>query len=314
MSLNPTKAAPRESDLSVGRFFERLTWRDDRMLLDDLVFRLALAKNDDWELGEDCFHFYKTKSLIDQYAKYWLSKNEFDASRIVELGIWDGGSVAFWFESFHPDKHVAIDILERTDSAYFQRYKASRRVEGAIRTFWGTDQADTHALRRIVQSEFADQLDLVIDDASHIYRQTKVSFEALFPFLRPGGLYIIEDWGWEYWDSCYGPSHPLSAERGLAKLLFELIGATASSTELISNLHVFQGFVVIERGKLHLGPGTEFRIEPFISRRPPLARIRASAASRLRRKSRRIRSILKRISRGPRRVLRRFQESRTARG
>lgn len=285
---------------------ERLTWRDDRVLLDDLVFRLARAKSDDRELGEDCFHFYKTKALIDQYAKYWLSNKEFDATRIVELGIWDGGSVAFWFEYFHPDKHVAIDILDRKDSPYFQRYKESRGLESSIRTFWGTDQADSEALGRIVHSEFSDELDLVIDDASHIYKPTKVSFETLFPFLRPGGLYIIEDWGWEYWNSCYAPSHPLSTERGLAKLLFELIGATASSTELVSSLSVFQGFVVIERGALHLAPGSEFQTEGYISRRPRLSRLRAKAARRLRRESRRTRSILKRISRGPRRLLRRF--------
>lgn len=285
---------------------ERLTWRDDRMLLDDLVFRLARANNADWELGEDCFHFYKTKPLIDQYAKYWLSNNEFDASRIVELGIWDGGSVAFWFEFFHPDKHVAIDILERNDSPYFQRYKATRGLEGTIRTFWGTDQADSEALRRIVHSEFSDELDLVIDDASHIYKPTKVSFETLFPLLRPGGLYIIEDWGWEYWESCYAPSYPLATERGLAKFLFELIGATASSTELISGLNVFQGFVVIERGGLHLSPRSEFQTERFISRRPPLSRLHARVTSRMTRESRRAGSILKRISRRSWRLLRRF--------
>jgi methyltransferase family protein len=281
---------------------ERLAWRDDRMLLDDLVFRLALADTHDWELGEDCFHFYKTKSLIDQYAKYWLSNDGFVANRIVELGIWDGGSVAFWFEYFHPDKHVAIDILERKDTPYFQRYKASRGLESAIQTFWGTDQADSEALRRIIHSEFSGELDLVIDDASHIYKATKVSFETLFPFLRPGGLYIIEDWGWEYWESCYAPSYPLATERGLAKFLFELVGATASSSELISSMNIFQGFVVIERGGLHLSARSEFQTETFISRRPPLSRLRARAARTLSRESRRTRSILMRMSSGPRRA------------
>ena len=34
----------------------------------------------------------------------------------------------------------------------------------------------------------------MIDDASHLYVETKASFEELFPRLRPGGLFIIEDW------------------------------------------------------------------------------------------------------------------------
>lgn len=289
-----------------GFMFDRLSWRDDRMLLDDLVFRLELASSDDWDLGEECFHLYKTKPLVDQYARYWLANNGFDARRIFELGIWDGGSVAFWSEYFRPEKHVAIDILRREESWYFRRYKASRGLESTIRTFWGVDQRDSEALCRIIHNEFSDELDLVIDDASHVYKPTKKSFETLFPFLRPGGLYIIEDWGWECWEACYAPSQPLSSERGLAKLLSELIGATASSTELISTLSVFQGFVSIERGGIHLSPRSDFQIERFISRRPPFAQVRAKAERRLRRETRRAKSVLTRITREPRRLLRRF--------
>lgn len=286
--------------------FDRLTWREDRMLLDDLVFRLELAKSDDWELGEDCFHFVKTKGLLDQYARYWSGNSGFEAKQIVELGIFDGGSVAFWFEYFHPETYLAIDISDRKDSEYFQRYKSSRGLEKSIRTYWGTNQANSDALRRIIQNELSDELDLVIDDASHIYEPTKTSFETLFPFLRPGGLYIIEDWGWEYWESCRAPAYPLSTERGLTKLVFELIGAAASSPELISSLSVFQGFVVVERGGLDLSPPSEYEIRKFISRRPPLSRFTAMAARRLERESRRTRSMLKRVSRSQRRLLRRF--------
>jgi len=36
-------------------------------------------------------------------------------------------------------------------------------------------------------------LDVVVDDASHLYRLTVASFDALFQHLRSGGLYFIED-------------------------------------------------------------------------------------------------------------------------
>lgn len=286
--------------------FERLTWRDDRMLLDDLVFRIEPAMRTHREPGDDCFRFYKTRYLVDQYAMYWLTNNEFDARRIFELGIWDGGSVAFWFEYFHPQKHVAIDIARKGDSPYFRGYTASRGLENTIRTFWGVDQGDTDALRRLIHDEFSNELDLVIDDASHIYEPTKTSFETLFPFLRPGGRYVIEDWGWEHWEACYAPSSPLSAERGLTELVFELIGATASSIHLISSVSVFHGFVVIERGDLRLSPGSDFRIGGFVSRRPALSRVRAAAGRGIGRGRRRVRSKVARITRGPRRLLRRL--------
>ena len=38
----------------------------------------------------------------------------------------------------------------------------------------------------------------MIDDASHLYEPSLASFETLFPLLRPGGTYIIEDWKWEH--------------------------------------------------------------------------------------------------------------------
>lgn len=44
-------------------------------------------------------------------------------------------------------------------------------------------------------------LDLVVDDASHMLSETLSSFEQFFPLLRPGGLYIIEDWSWGQWIS-----------------------------------------------------------------------------------------------------------------
>ena len=64
------------------------------MLLGRLAFRLEHYKNEDWELGDDCFIFYKTKYLVDQYAKFWSLRRDLRPQNILELGIWDGGSIA----------------------------------------------------------------------------------------------------------------------------------------------------------------------------------------------------------------------------
>lgn len=40
-------------------------------------------------------------------------------------------------------------------------------------------------------------LDIVIDDASHASHHQQDAFLALFPRLRPGGLYVIEDLRWQ---------------------------------------------------------------------------------------------------------------------
>ncbi len=39
--------------------------------------------------------------------------------------------------------------------------------------------------------------DLIIDDGSHVSFHQQLTFQTLFPSLRPGGLYIIEDLHWQ---------------------------------------------------------------------------------------------------------------------
>ena len=64
-----------------------------------------------------------------------------------------------------------------------------------VRPFYGVDQSDRVRLTEIVDAEFdGELLDLVLDDASHEYLPTRTSFEVLFPRLRPGGVFVIEDW------------------------------------------------------------------------------------------------------------------------
>ena len=256
-------------DLDVLR---RLVWQPDRMTLDELVFRLQHYKTDDWELGEECFVFYKVKELVDQYERFLSLHEKFTAERVLELGIWDGGSVAFWFEILQPRKHVAIDLTPRSDTPYFDRYLASRGAKERVATYWGTDQADQPALKHIAQAEFGDEpLDLVIDDASHMYQPTKASFDSLFARLRPGGLYLIEDWAWAHWPQFLAGQKDWIGLTPLTQLIFELVEAAGTSKGWIANLTIFEGFVAVERGPEVFDRREPFRIDRHISRPPAIA-------------------------------------------
>lgn len=251
--------------------FDKLIWKDDRVLLDELVFRLELNKRDDWELGRECFAFYKTKPLVGQYAKFFQLRNDFTPRQVVELGLFDGGSSVFWFELFSPQKHVGFDLTRREDSDYFKRYIARNGLQDRLKTYWGVDQGDARALLRTVGDEFAEPLDLVIDDASHFYQPTKASFETLFPLLRPGGLYFIEDWAWAHWPRFIPPNDAWNRAAQLTNLVGELIEATGTSAELISSVTVLKGFTVVERGSMSAEDLQGFRLQDHIFRRgqPP---------------------------------------------
>jgi hypothetical protein len=278
--------------------FERLVWHDDRMLLDGLTFRLEHHKNAEWELGDECFVFYKIKPLVDQYARFWLFRPDFRPQHLLELGLWDGGSMAFWFELFHPRKHVGVDFAPRGDSPYFKRYRESRGLSEQLKTYWGVDQTDAKRLRAIVEAECDGVLDLVIDDASHIYGPTKTSFETLFPLLRPGGLYIIEDWAWEHWAEFQTPNHPWAGERALTPLIVELVEATASSPTLIGNLTVFDGFVVVERGEMGREQLKDFALKRYISRRALRQRVQGTMQKVRRRVQQRLMRIYEQLGAG----------------
>jgi len=246
-----------------------LDWRADRLLLNDLVFRLEQRKADAWELGDQCFAFYKGKALVDQYERFWATRPNFTAGNVLELGMWDGGSLAFWFEVLQPRKLVGLDLAERADSAYFQAYKQSRGLAGRIQTYWATNQADSARLRQIVAAEFQAPLDLVMDDASHLYGPTKASFECLFPLLRPGALYIIEDWAWSHWAALQDPQHVWANETAPTQLATELVEATGSGLALISSVTIYQGFIAVERGPATAAELADFHLDNFITRRPP---------------------------------------------
>ena len=257
--------------------FEQIKWLPDRALLGNLVFRLEQARDEEWELGDECFRFYKNQQLVGQYDRFW-SGTSFRPRHALEIGIWDGGSTALWYEHLRPERLVAIDIEDRQDSPYFHRYVTSNVLGNALVTHWRTDQADRAALLGIVERDLDGEIDLVIDDGSHLDKPTRASFEALFPLLPPGGLYIIEDWAWEHWPEFQSPNHLWAGERGLGAFVSDLAAATGSSRTLIRSLSVYEGFVVVERG-----PGcrdrSTFHLADHIVRRRQLRSIAPQAAS-----------------------------------
>jgi predicted O-methyltransferase YrrM len=245
--------------------FERLTWEPDRILLGDLVFRIQQYGN--WAPDEsiDSFAIYKDRALIDEFERFW-SATTFRPRNMLEIGIWDGGSAAFWFEHLRPERLVAIDIEDREDNPYFRAYVEKNELQGRVITHWRTDQADGARLHEIVDRDLGGALDCVIDDGSHLYEHTKASFEALFPRLRPGGLYIIEDWAWEHWPEFQDPGNFWAHRDSASPLLNEITAAIGSSPGLARTMTVRRGFAVIERGETELG--RDFRLDDHIVRRP----------------------------------------------
>jgi SAM-dependent methyltransferase len=109
--------------------------------------------------------------------------------RLLELGIKRGGSLLLWRDYFPRGQIVGLDVepVQLADPT------------GRIRTYQGWQQ-DTALLDRIARECAPEGFDVIIDDCSHIGVLTRVSFWHLFErHLKPGGFYVIEDWGTGYW-------------------------------------------------------------------------------------------------------------------
>jgi len=112
--------------------------------------------------------------------------------RILELGIYNGGSIPWLYETCNADFIVGVDISRPKSQVIEALARAS--FSGQYALYFQTDQADQKSLNKIVNKHFKGELDLVVDDASHLLHLTRRSFEILFPKLRAGGLYVIEDY------------------------------------------------------------------------------------------------------------------------
>jgi predicted O-methyltransferase YrrM len=206
------------------------------------------------------FCILKTTEQLEFYVQ--LCKR-FEGGAVVELGIAAGGSAALLALLAHPRKLVALE-LDPTPVAGLRELIERRGLGESVRPIYGVDQADGERLIEIVRDEFAGApLDLVIDDASHLLAETTSSFETLFPALRPGGIYMIEDWN---------SAHLIADQLGqrtterdglpmpLSPLLMELLLVRASSGDVIREIQIGNLWATIERGSAALDTRT-FRVK-----------------------------------------------------
>lgn len=116
---------------------------------------------------------------------------------LLELGIGGddnpqagGQSLRMWAEYFTKGHIIGLDLYPKTVD-----------VPGNVTIYTGSqDNPDILANIHANHGDF----DVIIDDASHISSLTIKSFELLWPHLKPGGYYIVEDTHGAYHSWFYG--------------------------------------------------------------------------------------------------------------
>jgi hypothetical protein len=180
---------------------------------------------------------FKPRRFFERYADVLAGV---PTKKILELGIWLGGSAVIHAMLLDVEKLVCIDLSKPIPS--FEKLRAEHPVGRRIRAYYETNQGDEEKLHAILDKEFDGPPDVIFDDASHLYGPSRASFEILYPRLRPGGWYVIEDWAWAHLPLAIWPEEP-----SLAGLIFELQLVMCSNPDKIEDIIVKRDMVLIRK-------------------------------------------------------------------
>lgn len=104
------------------------------------------------------------------------------AGHILEVGVYQGGSLMMWQELF-PDGLIAGADNDAEGPAVWPDGTVPIRAA-----------QDNVALPVLAREASPDGYDLIVDDASHIGALSAVTFRLLWPLVKPGRWYVLEDW------------------------------------------------------------------------------------------------------------------------
>ncbi|WP_406068989.1 hypothetical protein [Micromonospora sp. NBC_01638] len=208
-------------------------------------------------------HFY-----TPIYERHFAPLREQELT-IVELGIGGyahpgsgGGSLRMWKRYFPRALVYGVDMFDKSAAAEQRVFP----IQG--------DLSDPDFVGGLAGR--LGPLDIVIDDGSHACADVILAFHALFPALRPGGLYVIEDLQTSYWPSYGGNAtnlHDASTSMGFLKQLLDGLnyeehdGAGSSRPtrfdSMLVGAHFYHNIAVLEKGRNADGP-----MPGFVRQRP----------------------------------------------
>jgi predicted O-methyltransferase YrrM len=143
------------------------------------------------ELEKLACQFKVGKLFYDYLKRYdqFLRDKRHSATRVLEVGVDKGLSLKMWAQYFKNAEIIGVDREQNCLDYQDERTKVII-----------CNSSSPQILDRLKEIK-ATEFDVVIDDGSHWYWDQVDTFKHLFPLLKPGGLYVVEDVGF--------PDHPL---------------------------------------------------------------------------------------------------------
>ena len=111
--------------------------------------------------------------------------------KVLELGAHKGQGLLMWQEYFPNAEIYGIEIYESDNLWKSPEGPSYTENDTRVHVMVG-HCGKKKDLDRLIEN-FGGDFDMIVDDAGHLSDQQQFSMAYLFPFLKPGGIYIIED-------------------------------------------------------------------------------------------------------------------------
>jgi 23S rRNA U2552 (ribose-2'-O)-methylase RlmE/FtsJ len=187
---------------------------------------------------------HKWLHYFDIYDRHFAPFRGRDIT-VVEFGVYQGGSLQMWRDYFGAKARiVGVDIDERCKALPVD----AEVVIG--------DQADPvfHCELRALIGE----ADVIIEDGGHTMAQQLTTFAEMWPTVRDGGVYLVEDLHTSYWSTFGGGYRKSGTFIEHAKGLIDSLNAWHSldhesftvddHTRTIRGMHVYDSVIVFDKG------------------------------------------------------------------
>jgi hypothetical protein len=151
-------------------------------------------------------------NYLEIYEKYFAKYRD-TLSNFLEIGLWEGDSIRMWRDYFSTGNLVGADIL---DLSHVVLPNTQIHI---------CDQSDRTQLTNLVNKTF-NEFDIIIDDGGHWQHQQQITLGCMFPYLKSGGVFVIED--------LHTANHPAYTRPGDVATL-EILHTWKYTGNLISN-------------------------------------------------------------------------------
>lgn len=172
--------------------------RDQRLSMDELAHLEKVPELWSDKRSKTPGTDYVGHDYLRFYDREW-SKWRDEPIRLLEIGLNVGASVKLWQQYFSQAIIHGIDINE---------FKPKVEIPDPARFVFHHGSAfDPYFLQRFLESE-PKQFDIIIDDGSHFSGPIAMAFTYLWPHVKPGGYYVIEDLGEVRNPESHSPGYP----------------------------------------------------------------------------------------------------------